>query len=355
MAAAFSLAADDVARRNCGCCGLFGNLGLGVCTSEFNLRQDSHGRSFPFLTIPGHVEGDAFLDGRMILADFLGISLSICLGAYGDGADVAVARLRHFTDSKRVGKQLHRRRFMTAAFSVAADDVARRNCGFYGLLRLVVLADQPPLCAVERVSGAEAEAVVRLSKDTQTVVERIAEAVGRDRFKVHAVFGHVNVAAALGLAHVLGGNNDLLGQFDQLLHGLRQFLHLLRVGKNLHIIVAPVIGCYVFVENNAQFLIQSVFVIKALLREITENLGQQVILGVDACAGEHGIIVGDRGEGGGIEECEQLTDVLAGLRLAARLGNGQRAILVPRQLQQFADVVEESVPLHRLPAGKIAV
>ena len=348
-----SVAADDVARRNCGCYGLFGNLGLGVFTSEFNHRQFSHGRSFPCLTIPGHVEGDVCLNSGML--DIGRVSLSICLGAYGDGADVAVAILRHLTDFDRVPNQIHR----LSSMSVAADDVARRNCGCYGLLGLVVLADQPPLCAVERVSGAEAEAVVRLSKDAQTVVERIAEAVGRDRFKVHAVFGHVNVAAALGHAHVLGGNNDLLGQFDQLLHGLRQFLHLLRVGKNLHIIVpnvvAPVIGCYVFVENSAQVLIQSVFVIKALLREITENLGQQVILGVDACAGEHGIIVGDRGEGGGIEECEQLTDVLAGLCLAARLGNGQRAILVPRQLQQFADVVEESVPLHRLPAGKIAV
>ena len=348
-----SVAADDVARRNCGCYGLFGNLGLGVFTSEFNHRQFSHGRSFPFLTIiiPGHVEGDVCLNSGML--DIGRVSLSICLGAYGDGADVAVARLRHLTDFDRVGELIHMLRIML--FLGAANDILLGKYSFCGLFGLVVLANQPPLCAVERVSGAEAEAVVRLSKDTQTVVERIAEAVGRDRFKVHAVFGHVNVAAALGLAHVLGGNNDLLGQFDQLLHGLRQFLHLLRVGKNLHIIVAPVIGCYVFVENNAQFLIQSVFVIKALLREITENLGQQVILGVDACAGEHGIIVGDRGEGGGIEECEQLTDVLAGLRLAARLGNGQRAILVPRQLQQFADVVEESVPLHRLPAGKIAV
>ena len=62
---------------------------------------------------------------------------------------------------------------------------------------------------------------------TQTVVVRVAEAVGGDGFKIYAVLGHIQVEAALCLAQVVeqadcAGNvahrdileHELVGEFD---------------------------------------------------------------------------------------------------------------------------------------------
>ena len=319
-----------------------------------------------------------------MLAILEGVSLSILRGGDGDGADIVVAVLRHLTDREGVRDQVHLRSTVIAIFGHAGDDVGRGDLGGHGSLGnnldgLVVLADQPPLRAVEGVGRAEGEAVVRLSVHAQTVVEGIAEAVDRDRFEVHAVFGHINVAAALGNAHVLSGDDDLLDELDELLHGSGQLLHGFKValkivdvvGVNTHVIEDVVGAVEVIVnavierrvvvlgEGLAQRLDYGSVgmgpVLKAGCGKRAEQVCQQVVLGVDACAGKHGVIVGDRGEGGGIKECEQLADIFADLRLAAHLVNGHRAVLVLRQLQQLADVVEESVPLHRLPAGKVAI
>ena len=376
-------AGDAIGAGERGFCGSLGSLGLGGLALDLDLGQLSHLGSDPFLAVPGHLEGDGLRNGG-VLAVLDGVSLSILRGGDGDGADIVVAVLRHLTDREGVRDQVHLRSAVIAIFGHAGDDVGRGDIGGHGSLGnnldgLVVLADQPPLRAVERVGRAEGEAVVRLSVHAQTVVKGIAEAVDRDRFEVHAVFGHINVAAALGNAHVLSGDDDLLDELDELLHGSGQLLHGFKValkivdvvGVNAHVIEDVVGAVEVIVnavierrvvvlgEGLAQRLDYGSVgmgpVLKAGCGKRAEQVCQQVVLGVDACAGKHGVIVGDRGEGGGVKECEQLADILADLRLAAHLVNGHRAVLVPRQLQQLADVVEESVPLHRLPEGKVAI
>ena len=210
------------------------------------------------------------------------------------------------------------------------------------------------------------------------MVERIAKAVGRDGFKVFTVCRSVDVTATVGLRHVLSGDDDLLGQLDQFLHGLGQLLHLIelvKIGGNLHVvllivvrtklrenahIVTHIVTTGVSFRTVAEGVFQrfgdSVFcfvavISKAGVGKVAEQLCQQIALCIDAAVGFGIILV----KGKCIDLVKQVADILAGLLLLAHLFNRHHAEFILRQLQQDTDVVEESVPLHRLPEGKIAV
>lgn len=143
--------------------------GRGGGALNINRGQLGHNRSFPSLAVPGHVEGDVFLDIGMLLVDNGRVICGILLGGNGDGADVAVVFLRYLTDGEGVGEQVHVLSFMATIVGHAANDVFRGDLGRYGSLRLgVILADQPPLRAVERVSRAEAFVFDYWTKDNGT-------------------------------------------------------------------------------------------------------------------------------------------------------------------------------------------
>ena len=91
-----------------------------------------------------------------------------------------------------------------------------RSTGINRILRILLALD-PNLAAIERVSGTEAQTLVGHRKGAQTMVIRIVKAIGRQRRKVHAVLGHIHIKATLGIAKVTHARKHALQLLEILL------------------------------------------------------------------------------------------------------------------------------------------
>ena len=69
--------------------------------------------------------------------------------------------------------------------------------------RLLLLALDPHLCAIEGIGGAQTQPLIGGGKRPQTVVVGIAEAIDGDGLEVYAVLCYIKVEAALCLAHIV--------------------------------------------------------------------------------------------------------------------------------------------------------
>ena len=236
-------AGDDVGRGDLGGHGSLGSFGLGGLALDLDLGQLSHLGSFPLLTVPGHVEGDGLRNGG-VLAVLDGVSLSILRGGDGDGADIAVAVLRHLTDREGVRDQVHRLSAVIAIFGHAGDDVGRGDIGGLGSLGnnlggLVSIAvHQPQLRGVVGVGCAKEHALLGRGDAAQAVVCSIAETVAGDDVEVNTVLGNQQVKTGFALLRIVVAAevvnkvvdsfivNDGIVDFEDLIkHCLDAFLH----------------------------------------------------------------------------------------------------------------------------------